>query len=436
MVQPTADPLARRFQLGLAARRRRWLGRELLGRAPEALLFGAAAALALHGTIRPPWPVTVGIALAVTALGSLAPALRRYGSTVRCAREFDRRAGTNTRVLNACELLQHHQDSAFARWAIADGCAALTEGEAAADAVSRDLRRSWRRGVGAGLLLLAGILGGLFNPLSGISDREAVLPPPAPVREAAATPRVQPRPPDRTGPRHAGRTVDEPRIARATVSRPSGRELSAPPDHRNAGVQAAAATQHPGTPDGETPPESSESAAGETAAANRTDHAAEKFTPMNPVPATVRSSPAKSIGRGERSRRAGRKRSLRLNPEAAQSGAQPLLADKAPPAGRELGEKEGDGDPGNGRGGPTGEKKARGTAAMLPVQPQPDTVNGTLSPGAEIRSWESIPPAGPDRSWSRPATVAAGGVEPLNPPEIIPFAVRKEIARFGRIMKP
>ena len=166
----------------------------------------------------------------------------------------------------------------------------------------------------------------------------------------------------------------------------------------------------------------------------KSDHASSAATATEPVPTSALSAVEKSAGSNERSRRSNRKRPKRRNPESAPGNSQPMLADNAPPAGRDLGAREGAGEPDNGRGGPTGEKKARGSAAMLPVEPQPDTVDGTLAPGEEIRLAEHLPP--PERTPVRSssvATVATGAVEPVAASEIMNLTTRKEIIRLRKI---
>jgi|GEM_PF-5521790 hypothetical protein len=87
----------------------------------------------------------------------------------------------------------------------------------------------------------------------------------------------------------------------------------------------------------------------------------------------------------------------------ARGGLRPLLRDNAPPAGRELSDKDGHGDqPGDGRGGPSGHKKARGTASWLPVVPIPDQVGGKLSSGRDIEIKEKVPPREADAGISEP----------------------------------
>lgn len=94
-----------------------------------------------------------------------------------------------------------------------------------------------------------------------------------------------------------------------------------------------------------------------------------------------------------------KRRSAKESREIPHEGASIMLSDNAPPASRELGKEEPgkDGTPSpEGRGGESGDKKSRGTASMLPVTPLPDTVNGQLSRGEDISFTERTPPSSKD----------------------------------------
>lgn len=89
------------------------------------------------------------------------------------------------------------------------------------------------------------------------------------------------------------------------------------------------------------------------------------------------------------SRRAGDRRSrkradAKRRAEAPQDRYQLTAFDHHPPAGRDASTKEEHGDkPGDGRGGETGAKKARGTGTALPAIPLPDSVAGRLGSGSD-----------------------------------------------------
>lgn len=137
---------------------------------------------------------------------------------------------------------------------------------------------------------------------------------------------------------------------------------------------------------------------------------------------------AGSSGDGRfRNERKRQKKSVRKKMQESRGGVQPLLPDRNPPAGRELSEKEGQGDhPGDGRGGDTGAKKSRGAAAFLPVTPQPDTVAGRLGNGEDLTSAESGRSEGDGQLSGTPADVR-DAAEP--PPRFtaLPETVRLKI---------
>lgn len=80
------------------------------------------------------------------------------------------------------------------------------------------------------------------------------------------------------------------------------------------------------------------------------------------------------------------------NENRHRGGAQPLLQDRAQSPTRELGLGGLKGMPGNGRGGPTPTKKARGAGALLLGVPIPDFVPGKLLAGMSKISRENIRP--------------------------------------------
>ena len=83
-------------------------------------------------------------------------------------------------------------------------------------------------------------------------------------------------------------------------------------------------------------------------------------------------------------RRSAPRRNARRKAETPPVGYAMTAFDSHPPAGREAANKDEHGDrPGDGRGGETGAKKARGVGTTLPVIPLPDSVAGRLSPGAD-----------------------------------------------------
>jgi len=91
------------------------------------------------------------------------------------------------------------------------------------------------------------------------------------------------------------------------------------------------------------------------------------------------SEPAFSGARALKTAKRGRRsaKNSRRPPEERQAGFKLPGFDRNPPAGRDAAERDEHGDrPGEGRGGETGAKKARGTGTALPVIPLPDSVSG------------------------------------------------------------
>lgn len=84
---------------------------------------------------------------------------------------------------------------------------------------------------------------------------------------------------------------------------------------------------------------------------------------------------ARALKTSKRGRRSAK--NSRRDAEERQTGFKLPGFDRNPPAGRDAAERDEHGDrPGEGRGGETGTKKARGTGTALPVIPLPDSVSG------------------------------------------------------------
>jgi hypothetical protein len=78
--------------------------------------------------------------------------------------------------------------------------------------------------------------------------------------------------------------------------------------------------------------------------------------------------------------------------EQARGGLQPNLRDRRPPPNRELSISFGNRPGGEGRGGPSGQKKSRGTASLVFGVPVPDHVRGRLNPGTTKVTQERVEP--------------------------------------------
>ena len=77
---------------------------------------------------------------------------------------------------------------------------------------------------------------------------------------------------------------------------------------------------------------------------------------------------------------------------SSRGGIKPLSPESNEKPGRELGKNDPKGNkPGTARGGPTGDKKSRGTASLISGATLPDVVGGKLSKGFDITNLEHIP---------------------------------------------
>lgn len=95
------------------------------------------------------------------------------------------------------------------------------------------------------------------------------------------------------------------------------------------------------------------------------------------------------------------------NENRHRGGAQPLMQDRRQAPTRELGMSGAKGSPGNGRGGPTPAKKARGAGALLLGVPMPDFVPGRLLAGTSKISRENTRPEESHLPLPPPANLAA-----------------------------
>ena len=117
--------------------------------------------------------------------------------------------------------------------------------------------------------------------------------------------------------------------------------------------------------------------------------------------------PAASVGESRLAEeRPSRKRSVvKRRAETPPEGGLLTAFDTQAPAGRDASQKEEHGDkPGDGRGGETGVKKARGTGTALPVIPLPDSVAGRLGNGSDALAEQHL-------RCSADSVSAAGGCE-------------------------
>ncbi|MEI8245436.1 MAG: hypothetical protein WCI51_06365 [Lentisphaerota bacterium] len=110
---------------------------------------------------------------------------------------------------------------------------------------------------------------------------------------------------------------------------------------------------------------------------------------------------------------------------SSRGGIKPLSPDSSEKPGRELGKNDPKGNkPGTARGGPTGDKKSRGTASLISGATLPDVVSGKLSKGFDITNLEHIPALRePSESVVLPQPIVTAAAEPAvsltqTPPEL------------------
>ncbi len=370
-----------------------------------------------------PWISAAGTFLIFLAAGSGVLFLRRFPRRKECVRCFDAAFGTNSRAVNALEVIETGKDSLFAAYTIAEGIRSLAAFRTLPD------RRPYRKRRLAGwymAMLLTGSAMCLWQPSAsgnpgpeagGAAVTAAALAAADEIRPDANRPGEAPEPELAVG---AAGNSPVPAAAGSDRHRPGNRANS------GAGTGGVADFDRPGAaPEPEAASPSAEAPSPSAAIAMGNADAAGEWESSEAAPDAAQLAGGKEGLARERSRQSRRKRQMRRNPEAAAGGAQPMMADNAPPAGRELSELDGEGDePDSGRGGPTGEKKSRGTASMLPVTPLPDLVNGSLVPGEEMTIPERSPLEHADPVHGA-ALAASHRPEPLRPEYTLPLTIRK-----------
>ena len=100
----------------------------------------------------------------------------------------------------------------------------------------------------------------------------------------------------------------------------------------------------------------------------------------------------------------------------SRGGMQPNLRDRRPPVSRELGIGFGNqsSEDANGRGGPSQQKKSRGTASLVLGVPIPDHVKGQPNPGRTKITQERVQPR-QEQSPRIPAEPRQRGARPTGP---------------------
>ncbi len=383
--------------------------------------------------LRLPLLSALEISLAAAAIWVLVRLSIGYPDLLFSARRFDLHFGTNSRVTNAWELAEKNADSEFALYAIRDGIAVLS-GKNFSERFSVEKPDfSWKLFL---LPLLGGVLAfgirfwpgnnGFVKPGGNGSDVRGVAAP-----AGAATETAQPRQaasiPETGNETLSAEETGKDSKGNAWKRNSPGLAFFRRGGNGNAGTDELSASSSKPS-EKKTGDDSSRSSEPSTGKAGSDQSSAEADAWSESEAAR---SPAQVLtgkhGTGfDKKPQAKRQKQVRHNSESALNGAQPLLADNSPPASRELGEgeKEGDGDKNTGRGGPNGEKKSRGTASMLPTVPLPDLINGMLAPGEEISLPDSS--ALPQVSGaSQGVRIAAHGAEPAVQENFLPRSWRK-----------
>ena len=104
-----------------------------------------------------------------------------------------------------------------------------------------------------------------------------------------------------------------------------------------------------------------------------------------------------------------------MDPDKQRMGMQPSLQNRTSNVSRELSLSMGKGtnnDPSKGRGGPSAQKKKRGTATMMMGVPVPGFVKGRLLPGPTKSTQEEVEPIPREGEYA-----AASGLQAANPEE-------------------
>ncbi|OQA79604.1 MAG: hypothetical protein BWY31_04226 [Lentisphaerae bacterium ADurb.Bin242] len=397
-------------------------------------LPAAAAVFAISRIgLRFSWLSATEAALAAAAILVIVRLACGYPDLRQCARRFDSFFGTNSRVTNARELAEKGNDSEFALYAIADGIAVLSDEAYAGRVPAEKFQIRWKL---YGLPLLAAALaffvhlgpkaetsakpgGGtaseMTGAVAGTRPETEQKKPPAPLLSAKA----------------GSNTLSAGESGTAVKGNAWRRNSRGQMSSRHGGSGNAGADEpfHPSSAPSEnrTGEESGRNngAPSGKARAESSSAEAESWAESEPAATPANLLTGKHGAEYDRKQPLRRQKQVRHNSETALNGAQPLLADNAPPAGRELGEKDGEGDRSDGRGGPNGEKKSRGTASMLPTVPLLDMVTGLLAPGEEVSIPDSsvLPQVSEE---SQPRRIGARGTEPAVPENFLPRPARRK----------
>lgn len=370
---------------------------------------------------------------------------RRYPKLTEVAERLDLKAGSRNVIATAWELVQEPQtDSPFKRLAIEQGHAVLQFHFSDGVAVDENARRHTWLSIN---FLLASILvllplGLVGRKLSGARNAVAL-------SEIVAAGAVQPgvaltecRSDATTRP---GSVIPAGGAVEATaVYQQSNRSEAAEASGADAGQQASGASQQSGSSgNGNAAANPKRTAAERKNQENRKARQSASRSPQQSQSGSQGDSASGNSGmKNSQSGVALQNLSLSGNADnhnageeedqadnqgkpsiySSRGGVKPLPADNGVKPGRELGKDQKGDKPSEGRGGPTGEKKSRGTASLIAGVSLPDVVVGKLSKGFDITNLEHIPALRePAESVVFPPPQVAAVEEPVvHPVEISP----------------
>jgi len=336
------------------------------------LPFLAAAALAAARRGMPPSIVAVTAAFVVFAVLWLRKTPWRLDD---CARIADLDHDGRAPVVNALEVCRKDPAGAFGDYIVSCGRLAVPDVPP---------RRAfsplpWKSAAGLFLAALA-----LFLTPDGFAAKGTTAGNrPAAAKDGGVTATVpdgrkaeRPRRDTMKAPRAAGKND---RIG-ANIATPGGDAASSA-----AGNAFGDAGREQGDPTGsDTSGRNAENEARENSAKGVSASGAGAADPDGEVESDADSAASVGESRLAEDRRSRKRPAAKRRAETPPEGGLLTAFDTQAPAGRDASQKEEHGDkPGDGRGGETGVKKARGTGTTLPVIPLPDSVAGRLGGGSD-----------------------------------------------------
>ena len=406
-----------------------WATRWLLAGSLAALVVAAIQIVAPFGTQTRGILLAAAVVALAAILSALAGAALRKPRDPEAAERLDAALANHNRIATAYDLLQHQVASPMAQAAIADGLEALSRSNRSP--LLDDVSWPWRRAAGRLVLAAAIAIGAIFLPR--IKFKAKALDPT--IAQIAMVPAVStndtaPSEPSPRPPAPANRPTNDPTSS-------AGNNAAVTPAAAPAAAALAAASS--GTSGGAN--------AGKTGGGEPSGGAESKKQNNPPAPGTKQDQSKPSLGSGmgggvqgastgsvgaggkgaggkslsvENETRRQDASDIDANDDAGgdsvepdenngnrhRGGAQPLLQDRRPSPVRELGMSGVKGPPGNGRGGPTPTKKARGAGSLLLGVPVPDFVPGQLLAGLSKISRENIKPRRADLPGPAPAAVS------------------------------